>query len=143
MKKLYAPHLKRHVVLGALIVPSAESLAKVVKLKDFRDKKKVGVPTVPAECAWTQPAMAVITNLEGNDAYGDCVEAEEAHFIALVTGNAGTLFAYTEAQTLAMYTALTGFNPSNRSIGQDRLISSLNSISRNSTTKSKRTDLKA
>lgn len=55
--------------------------------------------------------MTVLENIEGNDQYGDCVFAEDAHYIAVVTGNANTLFAYTQAQTLADYSVETGFNP--------------------------------
>jgi hypothetical protein len=54
----------------------------------------------------------VIEDIEGNDKYGDCVLAEDAHYIAVVTGNANTLYAYTDTQVLADYTAITGFNAS-------------------------------
>src|ERR1700688_3860051 len=70
------------------------------------------IPPSPASVAYNDAAMSVITDLEGNDAWGDCVEAEEAHFIAVVTGAAGKLFSYTTPMVQAMYTTLTGFDPS-------------------------------
>ncbi len=107
MNHVYAPHLKRTVVLGACKMPDPH--APHLKLARYLDK--VTIPTSPSSAAYNSAAMSVITNLEGNDAYGDCVEAEEAHFIAVVTGTAGKLFSYTAAMTEAMYTTLTGFNP--------------------------------
>jgi hypothetical protein len=62
--------------------------------------------------------MKVIRDVEGNDSLGDCVFAEEAHFIGVVTGNAGTLYAYTDAQTIAAYSAVTGYNPADPNTDQ-------------------------
>ena len=107
MHLVYAPHLKRNVVIGAVKTPDPH--APRLKLARYLDK--VTIPTSPGSAAYNGAAMSVIQNLEGNDAYGDCVEAEEAHFIAVVTGTAGKLFSYTAAMTEAMYSTLTGFNP--------------------------------
>jgi hypothetical protein len=110
MKKLFAPHLHRHVVLGAVKLPDPEVVKNLPHLAKYRMPQ---MHNLPAAVAYNAPAMSVITNLEGNDAFGDCVEAEEAHYIALLTGNAGKLFSYTVAQTEAMYSALTSppFDP--------------------------------
>jgi hypothetical protein len=88
-----------------------------IKFKDFVHAL-IAYPTVPSTCDWSQAAIAVIENVEGNDNAGDCVEAEEAHFIGVVTGNANTLFAYTPQMTLALYTAETGYNASNPNTDQ-------------------------
>lgn len=112
MIEVFAPHLNRHVKLGGCRLPHPGRLAKLPRLSRF------AVPAAPASCAYNAPAMAVITDPEGNTAYGDCVLAEEAHYVAVVTGNAGKLFAYTAAMTLAAYTKLTGFNPSDPSTDQ-------------------------
>ena len=114
MKRIYAPHWKRHVVIGACKRPDPH--APMLKLRDYM--KMAALPTNPASCDYSSPAISVITNLEGNDEYGDCVEAEDSHFIAVMTGNAGTLFAYSKQQTLAAYSALTGFNASDPSTDQ-------------------------
>jgi hypothetical protein len=49
----------------------------------------------------------------GNDVWGDCVEAWEAHYLMLRTANASSIVIPTSQQVLALYTAETGFNPSN------------------------------
>jgi len=47
----------------------------------------------------------------GNDRYGCCVWAGAAHESMLWTREAGALATYTEANVLAAYAAVTGFNP--------------------------------
>lgn len=62
-------------------------------------------------CA-TVPNSTLVTRRNGKILIsGNCVLAEEAHFIGVVTGNAGQLYAYTAAQTLAAYSIITGYNP--------------------------------
>lgn len=113
MKKVWAPHLNRNVIIGGCKVPDRH--APMLKLGDYMRAGLLAalLPASPGAVDYSGPAMSVITNIEGNGEYGDCVEAEDAHFIAIMTGNAGTLYAYTPAQTLAAYTAITGFNASN------------------------------
>lgn len=108
MKRVFVPHLNRHVVLGA-VRARLDPHSPVLKIADYLDKGTL--PPSPTSCDWSPPAISVVEDIEGNGEYGDCVLAEEAHFIALVTGNAGTLYSYTAAQTLAAYSAITGFNP--------------------------------
>jgi hypothetical protein len=115
MKKVFAPHLNRHVILGGMKAPSQDAYDRAPRLKHFFKLLAGGTaePTIPASpesVAWNGPAMSVLTNLEGNDEYGDCVLAEEAHYIAVITAWAGKIVAYTIAQTLAVYGILTGFN---------------------------------
>ena len=77
------------------------------KLKHFT----AALPTTPATCDYSAAAMSVLEDIEGNAQWGDCVEAEDAHNIAVITGNSGNgLYAYTDAQALADYSAITGFN---------------------------------
>jgi hypothetical protein len=47
----------------------------------------------------------------GNDVYGDCGEAGAMHFIQTETANAGTPLHGTLEQTLALYSAVAGFDP--------------------------------
>jgi hypothetical protein len=109
VREIWASHLGRYVKIGGCKVPDRH--APTLKLGDYLDKAKIAPQ--PASCDWSGPAMPVISNIEGNDAVGDCVLAEEAHFIGVVTGNANSLYAYTTAQTLAAYSAITGYDPSN------------------------------
>ncbi len=115
MIEVFAPHLNRNVKLGACKLPTPEQVAQLPRLSKYR---LAAVPASPASCAYNGPAMAVITDPEGNTSYGDCVLAEEAHYVAVETGNAGKLFVYTTTMTLAAYTALTGFNPADPSTDQ-------------------------
>ena len=85
MHKVFAPHLNRNVIIGACKTPDRH--APMLKLRDYM--RMAALPAAPTSCDYSGPAMSVITNIEGNDQYGDCVEAEDAHFIALVTGNTG------------------------------------------------------
>ena len=96
MHKVFAPHLNRNVIIGGCKMPDRH--APMLKLRDYM--KMAALPASPVSCDYSGPAMSVITNIEGNGQYGDCVEAEDAHFIALVTGNTGKLFSYTPALTL-------------------------------------------
>jgi hypothetical protein len=109
MREIWADHLGRYVKLGGCKVPDKH--APMLKLGDYLDKAKIAPQ--PASCDWSGPAMSVISDIEGNAAVGDCVLAEEAHFIGVVTGNANSLYAYTTAQTLAAYSAITGYDPNN------------------------------
>jgi len=107
MKIIWIPRLNRNVVIGACKLPGKHRPR--ILLSNYIDKTTI--PTSPTSVDYSAPAMSVIQNLEGNDSVGDCVLAEEAHFIGVQTGNAGTLFSYTVAQTLAAYSAITGYNP--------------------------------
>jgi hypothetical protein len=114
LRELYLPHLGKTVKLGGCILKP--NYSPRLKLKDYLNHEKLPAP--PQAVNYTAAAISVIQNVEGNDQYGDCVLAEDAHYIAVVTGNAGALYSYTQAQTLADYTALTGFNPNNPSTDQ-------------------------
>jgi hypothetical protein len=110
MRQIFAAHLNRNVVIGGCKLTYSHPKG-VLFLSDVRAKTALATP---GSVAWNNAAaMQVITNIEGNANYGDCVEAEEAHFIGLVTANAKGLFTYTQDMTLAMYSALTSppFNP--------------------------------
>ena len=111
-RRVFHPGLGRHIVIGACKLPKHPPVG--LKLKDFL----AAFPASPPTCDYTPKAASVIADIEGNDTYGDCVFAENAHFIGVVTGNANTLFSYTEAQALADYSAETGFNPSDPNTDQ-------------------------
>jgi hypothetical protein len=54
----------------------------------------------------------------GNDQYGDCVEADEGHYLMLRTANASSIVVPTTEQVLALYSAETGFNPNDPNTDQ-------------------------
>lgn len=51
----------------------------------------------------------------GNDQYGDCVFADDAHQEMLRTANVGTIWIPTTEEVLGLYSAVTGFNPNDPS----------------------------
>ena len=109
MKSVFAPHLKRDVKFGWKLRKAGVPL---LHLRDF----VTTLPAIPATCDYSHPAVIPLRDIDGNDAYGDCVYACLYHFLAVATGNAtGTPFRATQAQVLADYARDTGFNPNDPS----------------------------
>jgi hypothetical protein len=90
------------------------------------------LPAAPAHSAWylggrayDGRALAPITDwpMDGNDEYGDCVFAGAAHFEQLVSNAIGAPNVPTQAQVLAEYSKLTGFNPNDPSTDNGAVIS--------------------
>jgi hypothetical protein len=66
----------------------------------------------PAVSDWLSPVPAANWGVEGNDAWGDCTCAGVAHKrIGDVFVNQGVTLSVSTAQTLALYSAVTGFDP--------------------------------
>lgn len=112
---IFIPHQNRHVIIGGCRLPKHAPVGP--KLKDFL-KAAVAYPASPATCDWTSAAMSELMQVLGNDQFGDCVFAEDGHFVGVETGNSGQLFTYSTQQTLADYSAVTGFNASDPSTDQ-------------------------
>jgi len=71
------------------------------------------LPTPPATCDYTAAAMTSLNNIFLNDQLGDCVIAGAEHYLGVITGNAGNLFIPTNAQVIAEYGSIGGYNPNN------------------------------
>lgn len=114
MISVFVPHLNRHIVLGACLTPDphAPALKFGYYMRGIKDDPS------PATSDYSTAAMSVIVNIEGNDSVGDCVIAEDAHYIGVITGNANSLFSYSAQQTLDDYTLITGYNPADPSTDQ-------------------------
>lgn len=93
--------------------PTKEKLALVPKLAKY-----LSMPAQPPSVDYSLDAMPCLSQVLGNDQYGDCTCAGACHCLGLWTGNAGDLFTATTEQTLAIYTAVTGFNPADPSTDQ-------------------------
>jgi hypothetical protein len=77
----------------------------------FRNYATPALPNPPHEVNYQTDAMASLSQMMGNDQYGDCVEAYMSHQVGIWTGNANGPAAcqvYTENQTLAEYYAING-----------------------------------
>jgi hypothetical protein len=114
-RRIYIPHQGRHVIIGGCRLPRHAPVGP--KLKDFL-KARAAYPASPATADWTGLAMAELTQVLGNDQYGDCVFAENGHYVAVETGNSGQLYSYTTQQVLADYSAETGFDANDPSTDQ-------------------------
>ena len=70
--------------------------------------------TPPASADWTTGVPASALGMLGNDAVGDCVCAGAFHAQQLIEGDAqGVQTSFSTNDALAMYTAISGYNPRN------------------------------
>ena len=67
---------------------------------------------------WEFALDPTLLSVLGNDQYGDCVECAAMHYAQNATANTGSPLTPTTEQTLALYTAVTGFNASDPSTDQ-------------------------
>lgn len=79
----------------------------------LRDYITPQLPAPPATCDYSSAAATALAEVLLNDQYGDCVIAAMLHMWSVYTGNAGNLILPTNAQALAWYEAIGGFDPTN------------------------------
>jgi hypothetical protein len=92
-------------------------------LGDFLDKATTWPPVPPA--GWENAVPPATWGMLGNDQYGDCAEAGILHLIQGQSTNTGNPLTATTAQALALYSAVTGFNPDDPSTDQGTVLSDL------------------
>ncbi len=92
-------------------------------LGDFLDKATTW-PTVPPK-GWEFAVPASSLNILGNNSYGDCAEAGALHLIQAQQYNVGETLIPTEQDALNLYSAVTGFNPSDPSTDQGTVLTDL------------------
>lgn len=87
----------------------ADPARPTLKLADYL----TATPTRPASADWLSQVPVADWGMEGNDQWGDCTCAAVAHKrIGDVFDNqAGRVLAVSTQETLALYTAVTGFDP--------------------------------
>jgi hypothetical protein len=78
--------------------------------------KVAALPTPPA--VFGHQALVSDYGILGNNQYGDCVLAGGDHEEMLWNAEAGVAVAFTDANALSDYTALTGFNPADPATDQ-------------------------
>ena len=98
---------RKPAVRNARTQRSAEVMAKAIA--PLGAPPSVSYPYAHAVTAATAGDWGML----GNDTWGDCVQADDGHFLMLRTANTGLIFTPTETQILALYSAETGFNPNN------------------------------
>jgi hypothetical protein len=99
--------------------------SRTLLLRDYLPKG--GLPTPPqavgyeyavSDATWAQSML-------GNDSVGDCVEAMALHFIMAAQSNVGSRVTFTSDQAIQLYSAITGYNPSDPSTDQGTAITDL------------------
>jgi hypothetical protein len=83
-----------------------------LKLKNYL---RASLPPAPTSCDYSSSAMAVLSDILGNDQLGDCVIAGGYHVTGVETGNAGDLFHPTLDQIVQDYSAIGGYVPGDSS----------------------------
>lgn len=76
------------------------------------------LPTPPDAVDFTVDAATCLGQMYLNDKLGDCVCASGNHMLGAWTANAGAPFVATDAQVLADYEAIGGYNPADPSTDQ-------------------------
>lgn len=81
-------------------------------------------PDVPPQ-GWEAKVTPADWGMLGNDQYGCCAEAGIMHLVQAQAANVGVQLHATTAQTLALYSAITGFNPNDPSTDQGTVLTDL------------------
>jgi hypothetical protein len=107
VKRIYLPHLGRTVKLGR-----RHPVARGLQLSFKRYLVRRALPTPPTTVDYSRPALSELNKVYLNDKLGDCVIAAGYHMVAVETGNgAGAPFAVSDAQLIADYSAIGGYDP--------------------------------
>lgn len=105
----------------ALLTRKSPSNLKLGRQPDDRRIARVALSplsgvtlTPPASADWTLGVPASALGMLGNDSVGDCVAAGAFHAQQVWEGTAqGVQTSFTTSDALAMYTAISGYNPRN------------------------------
>jgi hypothetical protein len=69
------------------------------------------LPAPPASCDYSAKATKALSEMYLNNQLGDCVIAGIGHVVGVLTGNAGKQALYSNAQIIALYSAIGGYIP--------------------------------
>lgn len=76
------------------------------------------LPAPPPSVFYGPKAAPVLSEMLGNDQVGNCVEAGMLHAVGVWEDNAGRPTTFTTAQAIALYSAITGYDPKDPSTDQ-------------------------
>jgi hypothetical protein len=85
--------------------------AGAVRLRLASYTNTAALPPLPARFGHDGTIATDAWGMLANDRYGDCVFAGAAHETMLLVGEAGGTVTFTDANVLADYAAVTGFDP--------------------------------
>lgn len=106
MRTIICPRTGRVYRLGRVFAPPKH---RYLQLRDYRTVP--ALPSAPATVSYDiAAASSCLSNIYGNDSYGDCVIAAMFHMIGVFFANAGAPLPanLTEADAVALYLQLTG-----------------------------------
>jgi hypothetical protein len=92
-------------------------------LGDFLPKA-TSWPAVPPQ-GWETAVPAASLDILGNDQYGDCAEAGALHLIQAMSYNSGRPLDPSYDDAIRLYSAVTGFNPSDPATDQGTALTDL------------------
>ncbi len=92
-------------------------------LGDFLPKA-TSWPAVPPQ-GWETAVPAASLDILGNDQYGDCAEAGALHLIQAMSYNSGRPLDPSYDDAIRLYSAVTGFNPSDPATDQGTVLTDL------------------
>jgi hypothetical protein len=110
LKTIHAPHLGRSVKMGR-----RPPVAHGPRLHLGNYLNLSTLPTPPASGDYSPAAMSALSLVMMNDTLGCCVISSKGHIVATETGNAGSLFTYSDAQIVKEYSAIGGYVPGDSS----------------------------
>lgn len=88
-------------------LPKAKYTGTVLKLSKYT----AALAPVPRKVYWEYKVPLDLWGVLGNDTVGDCEIARIMHIIMLATAHTGTMLKPTVEETLAVYSAVTGYDP--------------------------------
>ena len=96
--------------------------SRTLKLSKYL-KSATLLPAPPAKNYWEYRSIpAKVWNMLANDSVGDCTAACVGHMIMMWLAHGGILITPTDAEILAFYSAVTGYNPADPSTDQGAAI---------------------
>jgi hypothetical protein len=89
-------------------IPPSKYSGKVLKLSDYTS----ALVSPPAKVYWEYKVPDGEWQMLGNDTVGDCEIARLMHLIMCATAHTGKMIIPTVAEALAVYSAISGYDPS-------------------------------
>jgi len=105
IKSVYSKFLNTQVKFGCRRV---QHPCQFLRLSRYLNLK---LPTPPTSLDYSSAALSALRNIYLNSTLGDCVIANLGHVEGVLTGNAGSLYTFTDSQITALYSAIGGYVP--------------------------------
>ncbi len=116
LKEVFAPSINRMVKFGRT---KPKARGPRLSLKNYIRKALPTPPTGPFGYATSANVQSVLGQMYMNDSLGDCVIAMMAHVVGIITGlGSGVPYLFTQAQIIALYSAIGGYVPGNPATDQ-------------------------